>query len=94
MEILIYLVPAGLGIALWMVISEFLNKSLSRKMDEVSRIKKTSRKPHSYEDHNKRYRKPTESTITFWKADKMDLETEKRLKHRVELKVKGKVDER
>lgn len=93
MEILVYLLPAVLGIALWLGISELLERMLGKKTDEVSRIRRASRRPHSYKDHNTQYRSATESTISFWKKEKIDSETEDRMRHSIKIKVKGKENE-
>lgn len=93
MEILVYLVPAVLGIALWIGISELLERVLGKKTDEVSRIKRASRRLHSYEDHNTQYRSAMESTVSFWKKDKIDTKTEDRMRHSIRKKVKGKENE-
>ena len=90
MEILFYLVPAVIGIALWIGISELLERMLEKKTDEISRIKRASRRFHSYEDHNTQFRSETESTISFWKIDKIDTKTEDRMRHSIRKKVKGK----
>ncbi len=83
MEILIYLVPAVLGIALWIGISELLEKASGKKTDEVSRIRRASRRLHSYEDHNTQYRSEAESTISFWKKEKIDTKTEDRMRYSI-----------
>ena len=90
MEIFIYLVPAVFGIALWVGISELLERVLGKKTDEVSMIKRASRRLHSYEDHNTQYRSETESTISFWQKDKIDTKTEDRMRYSIRKKVKGK----
>lgn len=89
MEILIYLVPAILGIVLWIGIGELSERMLEKRTDEVSRIKKASRRLHSYEDHNTQYRSETESTISFWKKDRIDTKTEDRMRYSIRKNVKG-----
>ena len=90
MEIFIYLVPAVIGIALWITISELLDRILENKTDEKSRIKRASRQHHFYEDHNTRFRSEKESTISFWQKDEIDVEEEDRMRHSIRKKVKGK----
>lgn len=90
MDILIYLLAAGLGIILWIATNEIGEKILDKKTDEVSRIKKTSRVPHSFEDHNTQYRKSNQTTISFWRKDRIDSATEKRLRHSIRTKIKDK----
>lgn len=93
MEIFTYLVPGVLGIILWLVINEFMERVLSKKTDEISRIRRTSRKPHSYEDHNTQFRNENESTISFWKKENIDLEEEDRMRQSIRKKVRGSRNE-
>ena len=90
MEIIIYLSAAAIGIILWIAANEIEKKILDKKTDEISRIKKTSRVPHSYEDHNTQYRKSNQTTICFWRKDRIDSATEKRLRQSIRAKIKDK----
>lgn len=94
MEILIYFSTAAFGIALWVIITELGEKILDKKTDEVSRIKKTSRTPHSFEDHNTQYRQSNQTTISFWRKDKFDFNTVERMRHTIKNKMKEEANER
>ena len=93
MEILIYLVPAVLGITLWLGISMLLETALSKKTDEVSRIKQVSRKLYSNKYHNTRYRNGTESTISFWEKTVIDSKLEERMRQSIRRGVKSNRNE-
>ena len=90
MEILTYLVPAAVGILLWIAITEILDKFLHSKNDEVSRIKKASRMVHSHEDHNTRFRRLGISATVLWEKDRIDPVAEDRMRQSVRMQVKGK----
>lgn len=83
MELLLYVAPTLLGIALWIGISEFLEKALQEKKDEVSRIKRSARRPHFHEDKYVPYWSSKGSTVSFWKKDEIDSETEERMRYRI-----------
>lgn len=93
MEILLYLTAAAVGIVLWIVVTEVLERVLDKKDDDVSRIKKTSRTLHSHQDHNTQYRQPSTSTIILWKKDGIDSITKERMRQSVRMQVKDKENE-